>query len=62
MLSVLVLQEFVSINKKEDVVEQYINAGGTVKELIGLLKRFDGKRNFIVANTVFAAIHFIIVK
>lgn len=62
MLSLLVLQEFVFVNKKEDVVEQYINAGGTVKELIGLLKRFDGKRNFIVANTVFAAIQFIIVK
>jgi len=60
MLFYTVLQEFVSANKKGNVVDDYINAGGSVGELLDLLKRFDGKNNTSIASTVFSAIYHVV--
>lgn len=44
------------------MVTEYIDSGGSAKELVSLLKQFDGKKDLVVASTVFAALQLIIVK
>lgn len=56
------LKEFVETNEERDVVTEYIDAGGSAKELLGLMKQHDGKQNPMVANTVLSALHHIISK
>lgn len=59
---ILALREFVSINKERDVVTEYINSGGSAKEIIELLKIFNGKEDLTAANTIFSALYCLIVK
>ncbi|KAK7601079.1 hypothetical protein V9T40_008520 [Parthenolecanium corni] len=56
------LNDFILASKERDVVTEYIDSGGSAKELVSLLKQFDGKKDLVVASTVFAALQLIIVK
>lgn len=62
LIFISALNEFVLASKEKDVVTEYINSGGSAEELVNLLKQFDGKKNLIVASTVFAALQLVVVK
>ena len=57
-----VLREFVKTNKERNVVDEYMSAGGSVKELTDLLKPFGGGNNFLIASTIFQAIYHVILR
>ncbi|XP_065204826.1 uncharacterized protein LOC135834787 [Planococcus citri] len=56
------IKEFVETNKERDVVTEYINAGGSAKEIVSLMKQFDGKKDLTVANPLLSALECIVFK
>jgi hypothetical protein len=56
------VKEYFSFTEEKDEVRDYLNGGGSAKELATLLTSIDLKKNMNLTVAVFSSLHYVIVR